>query len=73
MTNSKDNSETSNYRKIADVARDLNVSPQHVRNLVRGGEIAPTIKTGRLYLIPKSSLDNFLRRVVVCPDEKAAA
>ncbi len=72
MTNSKDDSATSNYHKVSDVARDLNVSSQHVRNLVRGGEIAPTIKPGRQYLIPKSSLEAFLRRVVVHPDAKAA-
>jgi excisionase family DNA binding protein len=70
MTNSKDDSaSSSNYQKVSDVARELNVSTQHVRNLVRGGEIAPTIKPGRQYLIPQASLDDFLRRVVVRPDE----
>jgi excisionase family DNA binding protein len=60
------------YQKISDVALELGVSKQHVRNLISSGDIAPAYRVGGLILVPKKSLRNFMQRAIVQPDTAAA-
>ncbi len=53
------------YRKISDVARELGVTSQHIRNLVRRGELAPAYRVGNLLLLPKVAVSDFMRRAAV--------
>jgi excisionase family DNA binding protein len=53
------------YRKVKDVAREWGVTPQHVRNLVASGRIAPAYRVGNLILIPQESISAFIEHAAV--------
>ncbi len=53
------------YRKVSDVARELGVTPQHIRNLVKRGDLAPAYRVGRLLLLPTVAVSDFMRRATV--------
>ncbi len=57
-------SSKSNLVKVSDVARALDCTPEHVRNLIKRGDIA-AYRPGHDYRIPPSSVDAFLERTAV--------
>jgi excisionase family DNA binding protein len=59
------------YRKVSEVARELGVSTQHIRNLVKRGDIAPTYRVGNLLLLPTVAVSDFMRRATVEPQQAA--
>jgi len=68
-----DSASLTGYARISEVARKLGLSDQTVRNLVRTGEIAPAVRIGGLYLIPRPTLESYLERATVNAPERAAA
>jgi excisionase family DNA binding protein len=61
------------YMRVGAVASELGVSGPHVRNLIARGEISPVNRCGALLLIPRTTLEGYLRRSVVQPQAKVAA
>ncbi len=53
------------YRRVSEVAEQLSVSKQTVRNLIWAGTLAPVYRVGNLLLIPKSAVDTYLGGAVV--------
>jgi excisionase family DNA binding protein len=53
------------YRKVREIADELGVTPQHIRNLIKRGDIAPAYRVGNLLLLPKASVSDFMRRATV--------
>jgi len=60
------------FRKVNDVAAQLGVSPQHVRNLITEGKLQPACRFGNVFRIPQKTVDLFVRRAVVQPMSRAA-
>ncbi len=62
-----------NYLRVDEVATELGVSGQHVRNLAFCGDLQPVNRCGRLLLIPRATLDAYLQRSVLQPDTQSVA
>ncbi len=60
------------FRKVNDVAAQLGVSPQHVRNLITEGKLQPACRFGNVFRIPQTTVDLFVKRAVVEPMAQAA-
>jgi excisionase family DNA binding protein len=66
-----DDSIINGYLKVSEIARTLTLSDQTVRTLIRRGEIAPTLRIGGLYLVPRATFADYLKRATV-PAAQAA-
>ncbi len=61
------------YMRVSEVAKELSLSDQTVRTLIRSGAISPSLRIGGLFLVPKATFENYLKRATVNAPERAAA
>jgi excisionase family DNA binding protein len=61
------------HMRINDAAKALGVSHQSVRNLIFRGDLSPAFRVGSLILIPKTSIETYLKRAVIQPSAHAQA
>jgi excisionase family DNA binding protein len=61
---SENTTSENNLVKVPDAARVLNCTNQHIRNLIKRGEIE-AYRPGYEYRIPKTSVHAFLERTAV--------
>ncbi len=53
------------YLLVSEIASELRVSSQHIRNLINRGDLAPAQKVGAAVRIPREALDAFIARTTV--------
>jgi excisionase family DNA binding protein len=53
------------FQRVSDVAKQLGISKQSVRNIIWAGDLAPVHRIGNLLLIPKSAVDAYINKSVV--------
>jgi excisionase family DNA binding protein len=61
------------FMRVSDVAKELNLSTQTVRTLIRRGDLAPASRFGGQFLIPRASFENYLKSATVNAPARAAA